>query len=308
MRPVVQTVSENYAALLEEVRQLLARFLEGHASVRWVNPRSPGMVFLGPTGYWTELTQEGRRAQSQLRERASFLRALTRTLLAELPDGAWKDVDEALSEIEKVIEQDAVWAKTTDEEAAVVNKHLDFLLERIADLYDGSDGVAILMPDTSAVIHNPALEDWEFVETKRFTILLTPTVLGELDDLKVAPRAEVRERAESAIRRIEGYMSRGNPHEGIPLRRDRSTLRLLASEPRRDHVLPWLDLSVKDDRHIASVIDAMRQHPRTPVVLVARDINMKNKAIYARLPHLEPPDPPASSEAAGPAPAPGASA
>lgn len=148
------------------------------------------------------------------------------------------------------------------------------------------------MPDTSAVIHNPALEDWEFVETRRFTILLTPTVLGELDDLKVAPRAEVRERAESAIRRIEGYMSRGNPHEGVPLRRDRSTLRLLASEPHRDHVLPWLDLSVKDDRHIASVIDAMRQHPRTPVVLVARDINMKNKAIYARLPHLQPPDPP----------------
>jgi predicted ribonuclease YlaK len=197
-----------------------------------------------------------------------------------------------------------VWAKTTGEAAAVVNKHLDLLLERIADLCDGSNRLAILMPDTSAVIHIPALEDWEFVEAKRFTILLSPTVLGELDDLKVAPRAEIRERAESAIRRIQGYMSRGNPPEGVALRRDRSVLRLLASEPRSENVLPWLDLSIKDDRHIASLIEVMRQHPRTPVMLVARDINMKNKAIYARLPYLEPPDPPPSSKPASRAVAP----
>jgi predicted ribonuclease YlaK len=35
----------------------------------------------------------------------------------------------------------------------------------------------------------------------------------------------------------------------------------------------------------------MRQHPRTPVILVTRDINLQNKAEYAGLPFVEPPDP-----------------
>ncbi len=34
----------------------------------------------------------------------------------------------------------------------------------------------------------------------------------------------------------------------------------------------------------------MHQHPRTPVILVTRDINLQNKAEYAGLPFVEPPD------------------
>jgi predicted ribonuclease YlaK len=65
----------------------------------------------------------------------------------------------------------------------------------------------------------------------------------------------------------------------------------LAVEPDADHVLPWLDLSNEDDRILAAFVDVMRQHPRSPVVLVTRDINLQNKAEYAALAFVEPPDP-----------------
>ena len=66
----------------------------------------------------------------------------------------------------------------------------------------------------------------------------------------------------------------------------------MAVEADAEHALPWLDLSNDDDRILAAFVDVMRQHPRTPVVLVTRD-NLQNKAEYAELPFVEPPDPPA---------------
>ena len=35
----------------------------------------------------------------------------------------------------------------------------------------------------------------------------------------------------------------------------------------------------------------MRQRPHSPVVLVTRDINLTNKADFARVPVIDPPDP-----------------
>jgi predicted ribonuclease YlaK len=55
--------------------------------------------------------------------------------------------------------------------------------------------------------------------------------------------------------------------------------------------LPWLDPSSKDDRFIASIIEVMRGRSRSPVVAVTRDINVQNKASFARLPIVEPPEP-----------------
>ena len=55
--------------------------------------------------------------------------------------------------------------------------------------------------------------------------------------------------------------------------------------------LPWLDANNDDDRIIASVVEMMRVRPRCEVVLVTRDINMQNKAEFARITFVEPPDP-----------------
>jgi hypothetical protein len=56
--------------------------------------------------------------------------------------------------------------------------------------------------------------------------------------------------------------------------------------------LTWLDPTNRDDQFIASTIEVIRQNPRSRVTIVTRDINLQNKAELARLPFVEPPDPP----------------
>ena len=67
-------------------------------------------------------------------------------------------------------------------------------------------------------------------------------------------------------------------------------LRSIAPEPDMRNSLPWLDPN-KDDRVLASILEVMRSHPRSPVILVTRDINMQNKAAHAAIPYVDPPTP-----------------
>src|SRR5439155_14433359 len=131
-----------------------------------------------------------------------------------------------------------------------------------------------------------------FDDAPRFSLVLTSTLLGELDELKMPHRgATVRKKAESAIRRIKEYRRRGNIHQGVPLNSERSTVRMTAVEPNFDTTLPWLERTVEDDRLLASVLEIVREHPHSPVILVTRDVNMQNKADLAGIPFVEPPDP-----------------
>ena len=97
------------------------------------------------------------------------------------------------------------------------------------------------------------------------------------------------------IGRIKGYRARGRLTEGVTLRRDRSSIRALAVEPRRVEALGWLDFENRDDRILASVIEVMRLSPARAVTLVTRDLNLQNKAEFARVPFIEPPEPPANA-------------
>jgi hypothetical protein len=55
--------------------------------------------------------------------------------------------------------------------------------------------------------------------------------------------------------------------------------------------LPWLDPSNADDKILAAFIEVMRLRTAHPGFIVTRDINLQNKAEFARLPFLEPPEP-----------------
>jgi predicted ribonuclease YlaK len=158
-------------------------------------------------------------------------------------------------------------------------------------LYDASGGNPVYAPDTNALLHHPDLDRWRFEGVKRFTIVLTPAVLGELDRLKVEHRnADVREgrgadQAHQVLALPRRPLGRCRPRRNI------SELKSIAVEPRVQEALLWLDPDNTDDRLIAAVIEVMRQNPRAPVILVTRDINAQNKAAYAGLPFQEPPEP-----------------
>jgi hypothetical protein len=67
-----------------------------------------------------------------------------------------------------------------------------------------------------------------------------------------------------------------------------STIIAIATEPRFSESLSWLDPSRADDRIVASSLEVFRQHVRSRVVVVTRDLNLQNKLEIARIPCITP--------------------
>jgi predicted ribonuclease YlaK len=112
---------------------------------------------------------------------------------------------------------------------------------------------------------------------------LLPTVLGELDKLKIEHRnPEVREKARKVIDRIKGWRKQGALVDGITV--DKSIkVKAASREPDLKHTLSWLDASNNDDRIIASVFALQAESPSAHVILVSGDINLLNKADVAMI-------------------------
>jgi len=119
-----------------------------------------------------------------------------------------------------------------------------------------------------------------------------PAVLSELDELKINHRNEaVREKTKSLINKFKEYRRRGRLSDGVVLVNDVSTIMSLAIEPDFNNTLPWLSPDNNDDRLLCAIVEVMRSHPRSLVIIITADINLQNKAEFARLPFVEPPEP-----------------
>jgi len=301
----VSTVSDRLAEMVLGIKEPLRALLDVHSSIHHEPTRTIGgrteMTPWGPRergggvsmGYsmWKALSPEGTRAQAAALARYQAFAAVVRVLLAGQPQKVLKEFDDNDGAILAAIQQDS-WPQgaTTQDVLAKANQALDGQLALVTNLFDGSGGEAVVVPDTNALLFNPNLEDWAFDGIGRFTVILLPTVLRELDALKMNHRVEdVRKKAEGLITRIKGYRGRGQLNQGVPLRKGVSTLRGWGTEPNMKDSLPWLDPANDDDRLLASFLEVMRQFPHSEVILVTRDINLQNKAELAQVCFLEPP-------------------
>ncbi len=93
------------------------------------------------------------------------------------------------------------------------------------------------------------------------------------------------------VDKIKGFRSRGRLTDGVPLVEGISEIVAGAVEPDFENTLPWLNIENNNDRILASFIEIIRLHPHSPIILVTRDINLQNKAEFARLQFEEPPAP-----------------
>jgi len=89
-------------------------------------------------------------------------------------------------------------------------KALNTQVSLLKRLYSISPNKYVVIPDTNALLFNPELQEWSFELVRQFTIVLLPTVLSELDKLKMDHRSQsVRQKAEKLIRQIKEYPRRG---------------------------------------------------------------------------------------------------
>jgi hypothetical protein len=204
----------------EQARQiegLIDELLVQHSGVSVFrnDPRSD-MVFIGFTNSWEKLEQPGRQLQSRILRDLERYEPFVKMLLRGAPENARREAEEASETIREAVDQsEGTYRERPEQVVEEVREAFAKHREHLGSLYDPAPGEHVYVPDANAIIWNPDLEDWTFDDSRRFSVVLTSTLLGELDSLKMPSRGDsVREKAEGAIRRIKEYGRRGDIHAG----------------------------------------------------------------------------------------------
>jgi len=277
----------------ENIRERGSRLIREFSGMHPVNEPGESCKVFNPHGdqFWDPLSPKGKQFQSQILPEWNRLAELIRVVSALLPDSARRDLGDACDSVQSPLFQERkTWCKTPEKAVEDFEQAIDEVLRILSDYFSGESNPPLAIPDTNALLANPAMEDWCFEGVPCFEFVLTPTVLGELDEHKVNHRnSEVRGKAEQIIRRIKEYRRRGALHDGVTLVKGAVSLRAIAMEPDMKQTLSWLDPSNNDDRFLATSLQIIRENMGRSVFIVTRDINMQNKAELAGIPSCEVP-------------------
>ena len=279
----MRTITDNLIEMSEDIQNLLNDLLMNYSSIYNINKPGDSIVLISPSGDYAyeKLTEQGRQVQAQLLEKYLRFHEVINVLLRNQPKDTLAELSKANKILLNTIEQNnKTWCKKTTEALDKAVQALKMQCKLLNRLYDPFEGEVIFVPDTNALIYNPNLESWTFLECSQFSLFLLPTVLSELDLLKINHRnVEVRNKSESLIRRIKEYRRRGKLTTGVTVVKGRIKIQSIAIEPDMNTSLPWLDPDNKDDRILAGVIEVMRTRPRSIVKAVSRDINFQNEML-----------------------------
>lgn len=288
-----ETMFEVIRARAERIREHGLRLINEYSHLHPVNRPGDLLVRINPSGdhSWDELPPAGKQLQADLLAEVDRFSKLFRVLTQDLPPDVKRELDGVLSQIRTSVEQNGrTWWNTTTEAANEFAKLVDQLVTT-REAYSGlPSGEAVVIPDTNALLANPEIEGWRFPGVKRFTLVLTPTILSELDSHKVNHRNEsIRKKATKIIQKLKEYRRRGPVHEGVTVVAGHVSLRFIATEPDMSRSLSWFDPQNADDRFLASTLEILRTNMTTTVFIVTSDINMQNKAEMASIPFREVP-------------------
>jgi hypothetical protein len=176
---------------------------------------------------------------------------------------------------------------------ASVDKAVELVAAAITDLH----ALAGLLPvdeypvrltvDTNTLIDNPDLTAHVPALGRRYVAHLLPVVLREIDDLKRGGRTQdLRDAAKRADQRLKGLRNNGDIRTGVRVAGDVWAV-FEHVEPRSDRLPSWLDLSVPDDRFVASTLLLQSEHPGSALYVATGDINLQTKLAAVGLPHVE---------------------
>ena len=277
---------------LESIEAKMMELLEISTIKVFENDPYSSVVFIAPRHYWGEADEKQQRLQMELKGLYGAWFEQAQLLLSDATEKQTREVKETDSFVRKWIEKESSWdlSPQMEENKQRFKKEVE-VFRRVLDMLDDpTKARVVLVPDTNALIQCAEPPEYAPIAmSPTFDIVLLPTVLGELDDLKNKHRDEAfREKVEGVIRRIKGWRTQGDLLAGVTVGKT-VTVRTIAREPDFQRTLLWLDRTNRDDRIIASVLELQRAMPSAAVVLVTRDINLQNKAHAASLPHAEAP-------------------
>lgn len=285
----MQTFIEKIENDFNYIKGNLTKFIMDYSSLRY-SPNPPGYISFSEY-YWVELNSEGIKLQSEIFIKYNHITELIEVMLSDVPTEYKVKFNQCKIVILSYIEQNTQVCENSVQEICTAGiTELDLQLKLINDLFVHNKNSYIFVPDTNALLINSELEKWNFNCTK-FEILIMPTVLSELDHLKLFGRNDnVRSNANKLVKQFKEYRRRGRLIDGVTIKKDKIIIKTFAIEPDFNRTLSWLKADNNDDRLLASFIEVLRKNPNDYVNLVTADINLQNKAEYANLPFIEVPE------------------
>ncbi|MEO8666329.1 MAG: PIN domain-containing protein [Ignavibacteria bacterium] len=277
---------------IKEIQEDIKTLFLSHSQIYYENYSGGGVIVVAPDHHFKELDEAGKKLQNKIFKSWDKTFPKVKFFLSHINPQDLREIENHEKWIIKNIQQSYGTYKRNVEE--VWNETLDYfspILDCINSSYSKTEGKIILIADTNSLLFNPNLEKWNYGDFNSFSILLTSTVLSELDLLKINSRNEsVRDKAKTIINKIKEYRRRGNMVEGVDVVKNKISMLTDPLEPDFENSLVYLDSNNKDDRLIATTLEIIRNHSESKIYLVTSDINLQNKADYSCIPFLEPPE------------------
>ncbi len=250
------------------------------------------IVVIGPNVFWGKPDEKQSRLQIELKGLYTDWAEQFQLLASGITNDLQGEIKEKDQFVRRWIEKDSSWdilSSMEDNKRRFLEETKTFR-DVLSTLEDPNQSRVVVVPDTNALIRCPDVAGYSTVAGDGpFDVVLLPTVLGELDELKIKSRdSAFREKVEGVIRRVKGWRTQGSLLSGVTVDR-RITVRTVAREPDFARTLRWLDKDNRDDRIVASMLELQRAMPWAAIVLVTGDINLQNKAEAASLPYAETP-------------------
>ena len=256
------------------------------------NDPNSGIVFITPPYEWGETNEQQKILQMLLVKKHSDWIEHFRLLFSSASQEINQQIAETQKFITSWIEKESSWEVPSNIQSAksLFQEKVRVFYELLNLLETTGNHEIIVVPDTNSLIAVPDLAQYKKVAGQpKYTVIIVPTVLAELDKLKVIHRErEFRDKVNSVIKRIKGLRIQGSLLAGVTINKT-VTVRMIATEPDFDTTLKWLNNENTDDKIIASVLEIQKENPSSIVVLATSDINLQNKAEMASLPFAETP-------------------
>jgi len=131
--------------------------------------------------------------------------------------------------------------------------------------------------DTNVLLHDPS----SLLAFKANTVLIPIEVLEEIDRFK-RESSELGQNARAVSRSLDALRAKGHLNKGVKLENG-GALRIIFHEKNGDALLPFGNNTV-DSRIISQALDIQKREPKSPAILVTKDINLRIKADSLGLP------------------------
>lgn len=284
----MQSLSIKIRARFENITEELISLITRLSIVEFIKP-TRGVIVM-PRYYFDVVSAADRAKQISICEEYEKIFEILSYSFKNTPESLLSELKQSNKSYRLWLDLDSNWSLRND--ASENEKRIREVSKEFEDFFkilDAKKGdEIILIPDTSSLLVScDPLEYSKKINVEKFTILILPTVLAELDELKILHRNnDVREKAKSVINRFKGWRNQGSLLDGVKVNKS-ITVKTISNEPDMQKTLTWLKSDVRDDRIIASTIDIQAKYSSSNIILCTQDINLQNKSEAALISFIE---------------------